>query len=186
MGTAALAAEVLAPSGSLRPLLDGGGTGPLTELTDTIARAFTDDHRTHETLLLMARTKALPADRVLTRTLPAGSEAAPIARAAARRQLELWGLSEETAFTTELLVSEFVGNAVRYGSPPLRMRLILDRTLTCEVSDTAPSAPHVKHARTIDETGRGLFIVASLAEQWGTRYQADGKIVWAEQPVRHG
>ncbi|MGW3246474.1 SpoIIE family protein phosphatase [Streptomyces sp. NPDC001070] len=186
MGTAALAAEVLAPSGSLRPLLDGGGTGSLAELSDTIARTFTDEHRTHETLLLMARTKALPAERVLTCALPEGSEAAPIARAAARRQLELWGLSEETAFTTELIVSEFVGNAIRYGSPPLRMRLILDRTLTCEVGDTAPSAPHVKHARTVDETGRGLFIVASLAEQWGTRYQADSKIVWAEQPVRHG
>ncbi|MGW3673200.1 ATP-binding protein, partial [Streptomyces sp. NPDC005056] len=45
------------------------------------------------------------------------------------------------------------------------------------------SAPQVKHARTIDETGRGLFIIASLADQWGTRYQAQGKTVWAEQPT---
>jgi hypothetical protein len=55
--------------------------------------------------------------------------------------------------------------------------------LTCEVSDTAASAPQVKHARTIDETGRGLFIIASVAEQWGTRYQNQGKTVWAEQPT---
>jgi hypothetical protein len=56
--------------------------------------------------------------------------------------------------------------------------------LTCEVSDAAISAPQVKHARTIDETGRGLFIIATLADQWGTRYQARGKTVWAEQPAR--
>jgi hypothetical protein len=30
---------------------------------------------------------------------------------------------------------------------------------------------------------RGLFIIASLADQWGTRYLAQGKTVWAEQPT---
>ncbi|WP_351225912.1 SpoIIE family protein phosphatase [Streptomyces sp. NPDC002133] len=181
MGTAALADMFLAPSGPLRPLLDGAGTKPLPNLSDDIAHALTNSHGTGETLMLLARTKALPTDRVLTRSLPADPEAAPIARAAARRQLETWGVDEETAFTTELIVSELVGNAIRYGAPPLQLRLIFDRMLTCEVSDTAPSAPHVKHARTIDETGRGLFIIASLADQWGTRYQAQGKTVWAEQ-----
>ncbi|HEX4656338.1 MAG TPA: SpoIIE family protein phosphatase [Streptosporangiaceae bacterium] len=183
MATAALADEVLAPSGSLRPILDGAGARPLPDLCGNIAHALTESHRTGETVMLLARTKALPTDRVLTRSLPADPKAAPIARAAARRQLEVWGLDEETAFTTELIVSELVGNAVRYGAPPLRLRLILERMLTCEVSDAAPSSPLVKHARTIDETGRGLFIIASLAEQWGTRYQAQGKTVWAEQPA---
>ncbi|MFF0288753.1 SpoIIE family protein phosphatase [Streptomyces sp. NPDC005262] len=181
MATAALADEVLAPSGPLRPLLDGAGTKPLPDLCDDIARALPDRNRTGETLMLLARTKALPHDRVLTLSLPAGPEAAPVARAAARRQLAAWGVGEETAFTTELIVSELVGNAVRYGAPPLQLRLIFDRMLTSEVSDTATSAPQVKHARTIDETGRGLFIIASLADQWGTRYQAQGKTVWAEQ-----
>ncbi|MEU9287942.1 SpoIIE family protein phosphatase [Streptomyces sp. NPDC048275] len=183
MGTATLADEVLAPSGPLRPLLEGAGTRPLPDLCDDIAHALTDGHRTGETQMLLARTKALPQDRVLTRALPADPQAAPIARAAARRRLEVWGMDEETAFTTELIVSELVGNAVRYGAPPLQLRLVLERMLTCEVSDTATSAPQVKHARTIDETGRGLFIIASVAEQWGTRYQAQGKTVWAEQPV---
>jgi anti-sigma regulatory factor (Ser/Thr protein kinase) len=183
MGTAALADAVLAPSGPLRPLLDSAGTRPLPDLRDDIAHALPDGNRTGETLLLLARTKALPQDRVLTLALPAGPEAAPIARAAARHQLDVWGVDEETAFTTELIVSELVGNAVRYGAPPLQLRLIFERMLTCEVSDTAASAPQVKHARTIDETGRGLFIIASLADQWGTRYQAQGKTVWAEQPT---
>ncbi|MFD4648020.1 SpoIIE family protein phosphatase [Streptomyces sp. NPDC058441] len=183
MGTATLADAVLAPSGPLRPLLDDASAGPLPDLSDNIAHALTDGHRTGEAQMLLARTKALPQDRVLTRALPADPEAAPIARAAARHQLKAWGVDAETAYTTELIVSELVGNAVRYGAPPLQLRLIFERMLTCEVSDTATSAPQVKHARTIDETGRGLFIIASLADQWGTRYQAQGKTVWAEQPT---
>ncbi|MER5601771.1 SpoIIE family protein phosphatase [Streptomyces sp. NPDC002265] len=180
MGTAALADAVLAPSGSLRPLLDGAGTRSLPQLRDTIASAFPGSP-SNESLLLLARTKALPADHVLTRSLPDHPKAASIARAAVRHQLQLWGVEEETASTTELIVSEFVGNAIRYGAPPLRLRLILGQKLTCEVSDAATSAPHVKHARTVDETGRGLFIISALADQWGARFQAQGKTVWAEQ-----
>ncbi|MFJ4845617.1 SpoIIE family protein phosphatase [Streptomyces sp. NPDC088733] len=183
LATASLADQVLAPAGPLRPLLDGAHTTTLPALHDAIASAARDDNDAAETVMLLARTKALPAGRVLTLPLPANAEAAPVARAATLRQLEAWGVDEETAFTTELVVSEFVGNAVRHGAPPLRLRLILDRMLTCEVSDGAPSSPRVKHARTVDETGRGLFIVASLAEQWGTRHHAHGKTVWAELPV---
>ncbi|MFJ1601349.1 ATP-binding protein [Streptomyces sp. NPDC088261] len=36
----------------------------------------------------------------------------------------------------------------------------------------------------MDETGRGLFIIANLAEEWGTRFQDDGKTVWAQCPGR--
>ncbi|MGW2690224.1 SpoIIE family protein phosphatase [Streptomyces sp. NPDC001414] len=184
MGTNALAEQVLAPSGPLLPFLKDVGTTPLPQVRDAIASTLTGRHQADEALMLLTRTKALPTDRVLTRSLPADPQAAPIARSATRRQLREWGIEEETAFTTELLVSEFVGNAIRYGAPPLRLRLILDQKLTCEVSDTAPSAPHIQHARTIDETGRGLFIIASLADQWGIRYQSHGKTVWAEQPAR--
>jgi PAS domain S-box-containing protein len=179
MGTAGLADEVL--TGPLRSLLDDCGKRPLPQLCDEVAYALADRHWTDETLMLLARTKSLPTDRVRTLARPAGPEAAPIARAAARSQLADWGVDEETAFTNELVVSEMVGNAVRYGAPPLQLRLILDRMLTSEVSDSALSAPYVKHARTVDESGRGLFIVSSLTDQWGTRYHQHGKTVWAEQ-----
>ncbi|MEU1622967.1 SpoIIE family protein phosphatase [Streptomyces sp. NPDC005722] len=180
MATTPLANEVLA--GPLRPLLDRGSERSLPELRDDITHALRHGHRADERLMLLARTKALPPDQVLSLSLPPGTEAAPIARTAARRQLAAWGVDEEVAFTNELIVSELVGNAVRYGAPPLQLRLILDEMLTSEVSDASICAPHVKHARTIDETGRGLFIVATLADQWGTRYWDQGKTVWAEQP----
>ncbi|MEU9477887.1 SpoIIE family protein phosphatase [Streptomyces sp. NPDC048191] len=181
MGTHALADEVLAPAAPLRPLLDGAGTKPLPDVRDSLAVALTRGHRAGERLMLLARTKALPTGQVLTRTLPAGPEAAPVARQAVRRRLKDWEVDDETAYTTELIVSELVGNAVRHGAPPVQLRLIHDRTLTCEVGDAAASAPRVKHARTVDENGRGLFIVANLADQWGTRYRTRGKTVWAQQ-----
>ncbi|GHE89789.1 hypothetical protein GCM10014715_52900 [Streptomyces spiralis] len=184
MGTTSLADEVLAATAPLRPLLADTGTTPLPDVRDSIEGALTRAHGTGEQLMLLARTKALPADQVLTTPLPASPEAAPMARRAARRRLKVWEVDEETAYTTELIVSELVGNAVRYGTPPLRLRLIRDRMLTCEVGDAAAGAPRVRHARTADETGRGLFIVASLADQWGTHYEARGKTVWAQQPLR--
>jgi hypothetical protein len=32
----------------------------------------------------------------------------------------------------------------------------------------------------MDEGGRGLFLVAQMAERWGTRYTPEGKVIWAE------
>jgi hypothetical protein len=85
------------------------------------------------------------------------------------------GASRRTRRTgAELIVSELATNAVRYGTPPLRLRLIRGETLTCEVHDTSPVTPHLRHARTVDEGGRGLFIVSQLADQWGTRYAGGG------------
>jgi hypothetical protein len=86
-----------------------------------------------------------------------------------------------TADDTQLIVSELVTKAVRYGSPPIELRLIHDRTLTCEVRDTGSAAPHLRHAGGAEEGGRGLFIAAQLAQAWGTRYTTPGKTIWTEQ-----
>jgi hypothetical protein len=183
MGTSAFADESLAPCGRLRALLDRVAGQSVRDLCDALAYELGEEDPRDERLMLFARTRRLPADRVLARELPAGPEAAPLARAATRRRLEHWGVGGDLACTAELVVSELVGNAVRYGAPPLSLRLIFDRILTCEVSDAATSAPHVRHARTVDETGRGLFIITTLASNWGTRYRAQGKTVWAELPA---
>jgi anti-sigma regulatory factor (Ser/Thr protein kinase) len=110
----------------------------------------------------------------------------PVAVAEARdlavRKLAEWGL-DELQFTTELIVSELVTNAVRYGSAPIRLRLIRQTGLICEVSDASNTSPRLRHARTTDEGGRGLFLVAQLARRWGTRYTTAGKIIWAEQTI---
>ncbi|MEU2074513.1 ATP-binding protein [Streptomyces sp. NPDC013489] len=104
----------------------------------------------------------------------------PLRRDAARRLAE-WGL-EHLSYGTELIVSELVTNAIRYGRQPARLRLIHEgATLTCEVTDGSSTAPHLRRAAVGDEGGRGLFLVAQFAHHWGTRYQACDKTISTEQ-----
>ncbi|MER8092603.1 SpoIIE family protein phosphatase [Streptomyces goshikiensis] len=141
--------------------------------------AVAPDHPEDDIALLVARTRTLPADRVAGWDVPADPAEVSGVRAAATRRLTDWGL-EEQAFAAELMLSELVTNAVRYGTEPIRVRLILDRTLICEVSDGSSTAPHLRRAASTEEGGRGLFLVAQLAHAWGTRYTPHGKVIWAE------
>jgi anti-sigma regulatory factor (Ser/Thr protein kinase) len=132
--------------------------------------------------LLIARTHGLDAGQVACWDVAADPVAVAEARDLAVRKLAEWGL-DELRFTTELIVSELVTNAVRYGTAPIRLRLIRQTGLICEVSDASNTSPRLRHARTTDEGGRGLFLVAQLARRWGTRYTTAGKIIWAEQTI---
>ncbi|MFE8945232.1 SpoIIE family protein phosphatase [Streptomyces sp. NPDC007856] len=132
--------------------------------------------------LIVARTRVLGADRVAEWQVPSDPAAVSEVRSAVTRKLADWDLVE-LDFTTELILSELVTNAIRYGRGPIGVRLLRDRTLICEVSDRSTTSPHLRYAATTDEGGRGLFLVAQLADRWGTRYTSDGKIIWAEQPL---
>ncbi|GGN32921.1 hypothetical protein GCM10012285_03510 [Streptomyces kronopolitis] len=68
-------------------------------------------------------------------------------------------------------------NAIRYGKGPIRLRMIRQATLICEVFDASSTAPHLRRARTFDEGGRGLLLVAQLANRWGTRHTREGKVI---------
>ncbi|GHE52617.1 hypothetical protein GCM10014715_01690 [Streptomyces spiralis] len=96
-------------------------------------------------LLLLARTRALSMDRVAAWTFPPDPAVVATARSLSLRQLAGWGL-EELDFTTELIVSELVTDAIRHGAGPVGLRLILDRGLICEVSDGSSTAPHLRYA----------------------------------------
>ncbi|MBA2946089.1 SpoIIE family protein phosphatase [Streptomyces himalayensis] len=133
--------------------------------------------------LLVARTRALHADRVAAWDLASDPAVVSQARKNATDQLEAWGL-EDAIFITELMVSELVTNAIRYGHPPIQLRLIHENsTLICEVSDSSSTTPHMRRARTFDEGGRGLLLVAQLSQRWGTRHAPIGKTIWAEQSL---
>ncbi|WP_404948872.1 SpoIIE family protein phosphatase [Streptomyces sp. ARC14] len=170
-----------------RVLGDPGAS--LEELCDRAVSELVPDATTaDDTALLLARTRQLDEGQVAEWELPAEAVAVGRARELATRQLGVWGL-EELSFATELVVSELVTNAVRYGGGPLRLRLIRDRTLLCEVADTGHTSPHLRHSAEDDEGGRGLFIVAQLVQRWGTRYTPAGKTIWTEQafpPVEFG
>ncbi|MBX6385450.1 MAG: SpoIIE family protein phosphatase, partial [Microbispora sp.] len=141
--------------------------------------------RTEDIALLLARTHVLDADRVASWQLPADPAVVSRARALAAGQLAAWDL-EWLTFSTGLIVSELVTNAISHARGPIGLRLIHTDVLICEVSDGSLSAPHLRRARLTDEGGRGLFLVAQLTSRWGTRYHADGKCIWAEQPLHPG
>ncbi|MEU5536577.1 SpoIIE family protein phosphatase [Streptomyces sp. NPDC020362] len=129
--------------------------------------------------LLIARTRALPPENVADWDVPHDPAAVSGMRGAVSEKLEEWGLAE-LGFGMELVLSELITNAIRYGSEPIHVRLIRDRTLICEVSDGSSTSPHLRYAATMDEGGRGLFLVSQMTERWGTRYTPQGKVIWAE------
>ena len=159
---------------------------PSLEVTcDAILKALLPDSPADDVALLLARTRALHADQVAAWSLPSDPAIVADARAQASRQLAAWGL-DDAAFVTELVVSELVTNDIRYGAVPIGLRLIRDRSLICEVSDASNTAPHLRRARTYDEGGRGLHMVAQLTQGWGTRQTLLGKTIWAEQSLPAG
>jgi len=137
---------------------------------------------TDDVALLVARTHVLGPERVAQWDLPSDPAVVSRARTAVTEQLTAWGL-DDLAFTTELVASELVTNAIRHATGPVQLRLLRDRALICEVSDGSGTSPRLRRARNEDEGGRGLFLVAQLTERWGTRYTAEGKVIWTEQPL---
>ncbi|MDT9683938.1 SpoIIE family protein phosphatase [Streptomyces sp. TRM76323] len=165
-------------------LAEGPGRTP-EETCRAVVDAMLPPHRGDDIALLVARTRLLPRDRVADWDVPPDPAAVAPVRAACVRQLEQWGL-DEIGFTTELVLSELITNAIRYGSAPIRVRMLRDRSLICEVSDGSSTSPHLRRAATTDEGGRGLFLVSQLAGRWGTRYTPNGKVMWTEQPLTGG
>ncbi|MFE1590518.1 SpoIIE family protein phosphatase [Streptomyces sp. NPDC059402] len=168
--TAELCRSLAAPATSLDALCDG------------VLKAVLPEEPGDDVALLLARTRALGEDRVRTWDVAPDPVGVAAARRSVGEQLTAWGL-QDTAFVTELVVSELVTNAIRYGEPPIRLRLIRHTALVCEVSDASSTSPHLRRAHAYDEGGRGLLLVAQLTQRWGSRQTDTGKTIWAEQPL---
>ncbi|MER5692165.1 SpoIIE family protein phosphatase [Streptomyces mirabilis] len=158
---------------------------PLEDVCDHVLNTLDTHHGEDDIALLMARVQGLPADSVGDWTLPREPRSVGRAREYARTQLTAWDL-EPLVDTAELLVSELVTNALRYGEGEIRLRLLLDRTLVCEVWDAGLVQPRRRRARDTDEGGRGLQLVGLLSASWGSRRTPRGKTVWFELPLPDG
>jgi anti-sigma regulatory factor (Ser/Thr protein kinase) len=101
--------------------------------------------------------------------------------------LERRALTPESIADVVLVASELVGNAVLHTgsrSEDLDVRWRLDDdTVTVEVGDASATLPHLQQPGTGAPSGRGLTIVAAVADEWGVRRSDQGKQVWARVPV---
>ncbi|MFS4091475.1 ATP-binding protein [Streptomyces sp. AF1A] len=117
---------------------------------------------------------------VLLSPTPRGAR---LARLLATEQLRTWELPLDPA---RLIVAELANNAATHGRVPGRnfqlLLYVVGETLRIEVTDTrGDRLPHPQRAHPIEESGRGLTLVAALADRWGvTHGLPPRKTVWAE------
>ena len=91
------------------------------------------------------------------------------------------GTSPEAVRVLELLTSEVVTNAVKYGGCDEIVVRLGSRHGEVEVvvSDANPEPPQVVDPSQRRDGGRGMRLVDSLARRWGVvRHPHDGKSVW--------
>lgn len=128
--------------------------------------------------------------------LPAEAVIAAKAREITRGTLSSRGLAA-LIDDVVLMVDELVVNAVVHGQGPLQLCLRVDReagtdgargqaALVCEVTDASPHMPRARGGRELDENGRGLQVVAVLADEFGIRRYGRGKVVWFRVPAAPG
>lgn len=163
---------------------NGGPALHLDDLCDTVVSDLLPDreHTNDDAVLLIVRTRGTPDVNLASFDLPDDPRAAGQARQHVREQLAIWELSE-LEMTTELVVSELVGNVSRHASGPSHLRLLRSDTLICEVYDSSLTTPRIRRAAFTDEGGRGLQLVAAVSRRWGTRFLPEGKCIWSEQAL---
>ena len=110
--------------------------------------------------------------------LPADPRSPREARRFVSQTLHQWSL-DDVVDVAELLTSEVVTNALLHAGSPVRLVIALDdRTLRIEAHDENSNRPVIRPMNPEANSGRGLALVDALAEEWGTREEPDGKVVW--------
>ncbi|MFC4497580.1 SpoIIE family protein phosphatase [Streptomyces ovatisporus] len=165
-----------------------GATGSPEIVCDRLLRSLgiTAEHDDDVAVLVMEHPARTGPDAELFHNaaldLLGGTEAAPRARAFASGVLSSWRFPTELHDLGVLAASELVANSLQHGTPPMRLRLRrTDRRLIVEVTDGDEHLPRRRRAEPVDEAGRGISIVATIASAWGSRRTpGGGKSVWCE------
>lgn len=100
------------------------------------------------------------------------------ARRFVRRALIDMG-AQDLEFEACQVVSELATNSVIHAATAFEVGLeYAGDVLRVRVSDSSPKSPITKSHSVQATTGRGLRLVAKLADEWGTEVRPDGKTVW--------
>lgn len=124
---------------------------------------------------------ALPAQ---SWTVPFSPAAVRTARRIVSAALAQMGVSQAVVEDARIVVSELLGNALRYARPlpdgVLRIGLTVDEsTVRLFVDDGgSTSLPTVLHPSTMSLGGRGLAIVRTLTRDWGVEERRTGTTVF--------
>lgn len=106
---------------------------------------------------------------------------------AVRRATE-HGASPEVVRLVELLTSEVVTNAVKYGPSDGEVTVQVHREgdeVLVAVRDESAVPPQVLRPEPSRFGGRGMSLVETLARDWGVhQHDADGKSVWFRLPLQ--
>jgi PAS domain S-box-containing protein len=113
-------------------------------------------------------------------TLPAGTHAAAAARRVLRRVLAE-AQAHDLLEATLLATSELVTNALVHAGPAIGLSVRASpHAVRVDVTDHSPRVPVARGYAVTSSTGRGLPLVAQLADRWGATPRPDGKSVWFE------
>ncbi|MFF5521857.1 ATP-binding SpoIIE family protein phosphatase [Streptomyces coeruleorubidus] len=134
---------------------------PLREVGRSILSGIGDRPAREDVALLLARTRAVRSEKTAAWEFRADptAVAVAVAREETARRLTVYST---TWSSPELVVSELVINAIRYAGGSVGLRLIRENVLICGVTDSTNTQPRLRRARSTDEGGRGLFLVAQL------------------------
>ncbi|MGW8360169.1 ATP-binding protein [Streptomyces wedmorensis] len=137
-------------------------------------------------LVVTAATSCPTGHPAYSQTLPREARSAAVARRLVRTALALWGMDSLTEDAT-LVITELVANAVDHSRlPSIRVTVsrptpngirlgVVDRSRTVPTLRTDPEDDQLR--------GRGLILVNTLTNSWGTELYRWGKQVWAELHV---
>lgn len=111
-------------------------------------------------------------------SLPPRLEAATQARRHVRQQLVAWEL-DDLVDPVVLLTSEVVTNALLHAGTVITVAVRRDgQGVRVEVGDGSGVQPVQRRPSTTATTGRGVQLLESVSDGWGSTAVGEGKLVW--------
>jgi anti-sigma regulatory factor (Ser/Thr protein kinase) len=160
-------------------LEEAGAAVDLEELADSLLTAAGADSAADDVALLLVRLSSSAAQ--LRRAHLLLSELSDVARA--RRAVAAIADAAQPGRSAAIVqvTSELAANAVEHAGPPVELRAFATaQRVVVETTDRSALPPVRRQSGRDDERGRGLALVAALADAWGVRLGLGGKTTWAE------
>lgn len=109
------------------------------------------------------------------------AQSARAARRFVTETLERWRRHDDVLDDAAMVVTELVTNALVHARSATTVAVSSrPGTVRIEVADASPVPPVPRERHGTAASGRGIALVAAMAERWGAEPTPDGKVVWAE------